>query len=524
MNNRTSANTSVTASARTIDRRPLQWLMLATLLVVAMTIGSGAALAQRAEAPRQDYTAEELQELVGPIALYPDELVSIVLPASTYPLQIVQAARFLDDLEADPSLKPSEDWDETVVALLNYPEVLRMMNEDLDWTWALGDAVLGQQGDVIDAIQDFRDRAYVAGNLRSDAKQTVARGGDVIEIRSADPKVVYIPYYDPVRVVVYQRIPVYYYYPHAYPLYYYPYAAGHRFAVRFFWGISTAFSIGWHTHYLHVHHHTHIGHPYYSHYYYAPYYAYDAAYLRPSVHIDVNLGGIRHVWQPSHRRASRPHRHYAARDWHGYRQAPSREHDHGGYRDDHGDRTHDGYRDRDDRDRDYRGGGQARPQSERPATAARLRSQLEHGTATHRREARRASEAGAGSIRRALGSGQANAGSAGRSQQPARTPRSAPIRRSEPATGTAGASRPTFAPSRPPARIPDRAAPTQRSAAATPRPAAPAARPAQAGNRGHATSSAFAPSSRGNAGGRAAQPRRQAPPQADNRSASNRLR
>ena len=69
-------------------------------------------------------TRTELQELVGPIALYPDDLLAIVLPASTYPLQLVQAQRFLEDLEQDPSLKPDEAWDVSVLALLNYPEVV----------------------------------------------------------------------------------------------------------------------------------------------------------------------------------------------------------------------------------------------------------------------------------------------------------------------------------------------------------------------------------------------------------------
>ena len=80
----------------------------------------------------------ELEELVGPVALYPDDLLAIVLPASTYPLEIVQAARFLEALEDDSKLEPDEEWDESIVALLNYPDVVRMMDEDIDWTWRLG--------------------------------------------------------------------------------------------------------------------------------------------------------------------------------------------------------------------------------------------------------------------------------------------------------------------------------------------------------------------------------------------------
>src|SRR5262245_30509419 len=79
--------------------------------------------------------ADELESLVGPIALYPDDLLSLILPAATYPLQVVEAARFLEDLESNPALEPDEDWDDSIVALVNYPEVVEMMNDDLDWTW-----------------------------------------------------------------------------------------------------------------------------------------------------------------------------------------------------------------------------------------------------------------------------------------------------------------------------------------------------------------------------------------------------
>ena len=101
--------------------------------------------------------AGEIEELVGPIALYPDDLLAIVLPASTYPLQVVEAGRFLEELESDATLEPNEGWDDSIVALLNYPEVVEMLNDDLDWTWRLGEAVVNQQSDVIAAIESFRD-------------------------------------------------------------------------------------------------------------------------------------------------------------------------------------------------------------------------------------------------------------------------------------------------------------------------------------------------------------------------------
>jgi hypothetical protein len=85
-----------------------------------------------------------LEELVGRVALYPDELIAIVLPASTYPLQIVQAARYLEAHESDPTLEPSAEWDDSIIALLNYPEAIELLNTDLDWTWQLGEAVINQ--------------------------------------------------------------------------------------------------------------------------------------------------------------------------------------------------------------------------------------------------------------------------------------------------------------------------------------------------------------------------------------------
>jgi len=240
---------------------------------------------------RVPLTPAELEELVGPIALYPDDLMSIVLPASTYPLQIVQAARYLEDYQTDSDLEPDEDWDDSVVALLNYPEVIELMNEDLDWTWTLGEAALYQQTELLDAIQDFRDRAYAAGNLQTDERQVVTRDADeTIVIKPADPQVIYVPYYEPRRVLVHQPYPVYHYYPHAYPVYYYPYSYGHSFGSGFFWGVTTAFSIGWHSHYLNVHHHRHYSHPYYGHYYHGPW------YRRHSV--NSSYGG--NIWRPGY--------------------------------------------------------------------------------------------------------------------------------------------------------------------------------------------------------------------------------
>jgi len=292
--------------ARTNAIRKAPWLAPRFWLAFGVLALGGAIAALRPAAAQEAAstdiaTAEELHEIVGPIALYPDDLVAIVLPASTYPLQIVQAARFLEDRERDSSLKANEEWDDSVVALLNYPEVIKLLNDDLDWTYDLGTAVLNQRSDVLNAIQGFRDEAYAAGNLRSDERQTVAQEDDTIEIKPANPQVIYVPYYEPERVVVYQPAPVYYYYPRPYPVYYYPYPEHYHFSTGFFWGVNSWFSIGWHSHHVHVYDPFYYGHPYYGFTYYNPYYV-------RNVYVNVNnyYRYPNNVWQPHYRYGGRP--------------------------------------------------------------------------------------------------------------------------------------------------------------------------------------------------------------------------
>jgi len=239
---------------------------------------AGASIEQFGEDDIPLLGSRDLETLVGPVALYPDTLLAVVLPAAAYPLQIVQAARFLDELEADPTLAPSPDWDESVIALLNYPEVLRQLNDDIDWTLELGEAVIAQQADVLASIQRFRDRAYVAGNLRSDDRQRVTRDDSVIEIDPVDESVIHVPVYRPERVVVATASPVYSYRPDPYPVYYYPYPETHAFSSGFFWGVTTAYSLRWHSPRIHVLHHSYPAHPYYRHSY-----GWRWWYRRPSV-------------------------------------------------------------------------------------------------------------------------------------------------------------------------------------------------------------------------------------------------
>jgi len=271
--------------------------------------------------PRLSHT--DLQELVGPIALYPDDLLAIVLPAAAYPLQVVEAARFLEALETDPTLQPDPDWDDSIIALINYPEVVDLLNEDLDWTWRLGESVVAQQTDVITAVESFRDRAYAAGNLNSDEYQTVSNDEGIISISPTADDVIYVPYYEPASVVYYQPRPAYYYHPQPHPVYYYPYAANHHFDRGFFWGVTTAFSIGWYTDSLNVYHHSYRGHPYYGRTYWN-----DGWYRQPSINV-YNTTYVNHtnvvVNQHSdgdHWRARDNRREYVRRE--GYAQAEER--------------------------------------------------------------------------------------------------------------------------------------------------------------------------------------------------------
>ncbi len=196
-------------------------------------------------APPQPLSPQQLEDLVGRIALYPDDLLAIVLPASTYPLEIVQAERFLQKLKKDPKLQPDPRRQESVRSLLNYPEVVTMMSQDLDWTEDLGEAVVSQQADVMKAIQQFRRRAAAAGNLKTDDKQVIVKEKEVIKIVPANPEVIYVPQYQPSTVVVYQPAPPVAYYPTPYPVYYYPYPPGAAFATGFFFGAATAWAFNW---------------------------------------------------------------------------------------------------------------------------------------------------------------------------------------------------------------------------------------------------------------------------------------
>lgn len=145
---------------------------------------------------------QELQQLVAPIALYPDALVSQILAASTYPTQIVEAERWM---QSHSSLKGEElgkevdkqDWDPSVKAMTQFPSVLENMDRNLSWTSSLGEAYVSQPQDVTDAVQTLREEARKAGNLNSNEQEKVTTQGNTIIVEPANPEVVYVPAYDP---------------------------------------------------------------------------------------------------------------------------------------------------------------------------------------------------------------------------------------------------------------------------------------------------------------------------------------
>ncbi len=186
---------------------------------------------------------DELEVLVARIALYPDELVAAISAASLVPLQIVEADRFLQARQKDKELKPKAEWDGSVISLLNYPDVVKMMSEDLSWTQSLGTALRYQQKDVLIAIQQLREEAVAKDVIKTDEKITVVVENENVVIRSTDPEKVYIPQYPP--QMLYE--PGYAVQPVSYASdyhdsYYYPGAAFFAGAVT---GIAWAAIVNW---------------------------------------------------------------------------------------------------------------------------------------------------------------------------------------------------------------------------------------------------------------------------------------
>jgi hypothetical protein len=159
--------------------------------------------------PTQALAPDQLNDLVAPIALYPDPLLSQILVATTYPLELVQVAQWL---QRNPGLSGAalteaarqQNWDPSIQAMVVFPEIVKRLNQDITWTTNLGNAFLNQQGEVMDAVQRMRSKAQDSGKLASTSQQRVdmknESGRPIIEIQPMNPEVIYVPQYDPAYI------------------------------------------------------------------------------------------------------------------------------------------------------------------------------------------------------------------------------------------------------------------------------------------------------------------------------------
>jgi hypothetical protein len=229
-------------------------LVLSWSLLFAAAPGRFAYASQTDQSGGQDtsgsveQTTEELQQLVAPIALYPDALVSQILAAATYPTEIVEADRWAqehsnlkaNDLANEVDKQP---WDPSVKALAQFPSVLANMDKNLSWTSSLGEAYVNQPEDVMGAVQVMRARAQKAGSLKSNQQEKVTTQGETILIEPAEPDVVYVPVYDPWAVYGAPLVawPEWYWYPGLYAP-----GPGIAYGVGFGVGFFAGFGWGWH--------------------------------------------------------------------------------------------------------------------------------------------------------------------------------------------------------------------------------------------------------------------------------------
>jgi len=242
-----------------------------TTLFFVILLTAGCSATGQVQADDDYFTQAELDSLLAPVALYPDSVLSHVLIAATYPLEVIQAARFAREhpgLRGEHAVAAVEhyDWDPSVKALVAFPELLRRMDADLDWTQDLGDAFLLQEADVIASIQYLRSEAYSRGHLSSNDHVRVVREREYIYIEPARTRVIYVPYYDPRVIYADWRWSAYR--PH-----YWHRPSGFSLSVNFHWGrpyhVRPSFyfsSFHWPTHRVVVvnHHHYYRNHRFHS--------------------------------------------------------------------------------------------------------------------------------------------------------------------------------------------------------------------------------------------------------------------
>jgi hypothetical protein len=237
-------------------------LFVIPVMVCLLALPPRPAHAQDASSPAtsEKFSQEELAQMLGPIALYPDKLLSQILMASTYPLEVIEADRWVKknpQLEGDPLDRAllDKEWDPSIKAICHFPAVLAQMSERITETTNLGNAFLAQETEVMGMVQELRAKAYARGNLTTTPEQKVIVEQKAIVIEPANPRVIYVPYYDP--FYIYGP----WWYP-AYPPYYWgPTGVSLGIGMSFWPGIYFGFSWGtwsyvdWHHHYVHIHAH-----------------------------------------------------------------------------------------------------------------------------------------------------------------------------------------------------------------------------------------------------------------------------
>jgi len=207
--------------------------------------------------PSEKYSREELTQMLAPIALYPDALLSQVLMASTYPIEVIEAERWV---KSNPKLKGEaldaalleKDWDPSVKAICHFPSILALMSERITETTNLGNVFLAQEAEVMDMVQELRAKAYAQGNLTTTTEQKVIVEKKTIVIEPTDPRVIYVPYYDPFYIYGpwwYPAYPPYYWRPPGVSI---GIGISYRPGVYFGFAFGTWSYFDWHHHYIFI--------------------------------------------------------------------------------------------------------------------------------------------------------------------------------------------------------------------------------------------------------------------------------
>ena len=229
------------------------------LLMIALFSPLQSSFAQNDSSPEpaEKYSREELTQMLAPIALYPDALLSQVLMAATYPIELIEADRWArrnKDLkgEALDAELLNKEWDPSVKALCHFPSILALMSERITETTNLGNAFLAQEPEVMDTVQELRAKAYAQGNLTTTAEQKVTVEKETVIIEPAKPGVIYVPYYDPFYIYGpwwYPAYPPYYWAPPGAYI-----GVGISYWPGFYFGVAfgTWSYFDWHRHYIFI--------------------------------------------------------------------------------------------------------------------------------------------------------------------------------------------------------------------------------------------------------------------------------